>query len=137
MNEGKSKHFVGEVAQKAIVESRGKILVNKGKNDVIWEFPGGRLHDGETPEEGMRRELREEFGLDVFNLRPFKAVRSLHTKSGTYRVLIVYTANSAEPSATHNENELDDSKWITASELKPLPMYEDCEEVKRDYLKSK
>jgi 8-oxo-dGTP diphosphatase len=53
----------------AIVEKEGRILIAKRKKgdrfEGLWEFPGGKLDGGETPEEGLKREMREEFGVEV------------------------------------------------------------------------
>jgi 8-oxo-dGTP diphosphatase len=53
----------------AIIEREGTILIARRKRgdrqDDKWEFPGGKLEEGETPEVCLRRELREEFGIDV------------------------------------------------------------------------
>ena len=48
----------------AIIELDDKILIaqRKSKDDIfggLWEFPGGKIEDGETPEECMARELME------------------------------------------------------------------------------
>ena len=53
----------------AVIEKNGKILIAKRKSgdnlEHKWEFPGGKLEVGETPEECLRRELYEEFGIDT------------------------------------------------------------------------
>ncbi len=54
------------ISVKALVydETRTKFLAVQEASGV-WELPGGGLDHGETPEEGLRREVKEEMGLDV------------------------------------------------------------------------
>lgn len=53
----------------AILEKGGKFIIAQRKsNDHLsgkWEFPGGKIEPGETPEECLSRELKEEFNIDV------------------------------------------------------------------------
>ena len=53
----------------AILAKDGKILIAKRKDtDKIpnkWEFPGGKIKFDETPEACLRREIKEEFGVDI------------------------------------------------------------------------
>ena len=53
----------------AVIEKDGKILIAKrkkgGRLEDKWEFPGGKIEEGETPEDCLRRELLEEFGIDT------------------------------------------------------------------------
>jgi len=53
----------------AIIEKRGKILIARRKESDSsankWEFPGGTIEAEETPEECLRRELFEEFGIET------------------------------------------------------------------------
>ncbi|HEY8289753.1 MAG TPA: 8-oxo-dGTP diphosphatase MutT [Acetobacteraceae bacterium] len=57
------------VAACALVDVDGRVLLARrpeGKTMAgLWEFPGGKLHPGETPEAALIRELREELGIDV------------------------------------------------------------------------
>jgi 8-oxo-dGTP diphosphatase len=52
-----------------ITDPRGRILLTRrdGSSDMagLWEFPGGKREPGETPEEALIRELREEIGIEV------------------------------------------------------------------------
>lgn len=51
----------------AIIENNGKILIARRAKDQKlagkWEFPGGKVENGESPEECLKRELKEEFGI--------------------------------------------------------------------------
>ena len=52
------------VSVKGVLVRRGRVLVLRNDRGE-WELPGGRLDDGETPEEALRREISEETGLRV------------------------------------------------------------------------
>lgn len=53
----------------AIIESNGKLLVCQRRKDadfaLKWEFPGGKVKQGESPEEALGRELQEELGTEA------------------------------------------------------------------------
>lgn len=52
----------------AVIEKDGKVLVAKRKKaymGYLWEFPGGKQEDGETLEECLKREIKEELGIDI------------------------------------------------------------------------
>jgi A/G-specific adenine glycosylase len=70
-----------------IIAHQGKFYIQQRQADDVWgglwEFPGGRLEQGETPAEAARREIAEETEFQVAELRPFASVSHSYTK---YRV---------------------------------------------------
>jgi len=60
-----------------VVNDKGELLLIKRRDNDIhkpseWEIPGGRLDAGEDPFEGLKRETKEETGLDIEILNPLK-----------------------------------------------------------------
>lgn len=53
----------------AVVERDGRYLLTRRLPDThlagLWEFPGGKVHDGESHDAALRREMREELGVDA------------------------------------------------------------------------
>lgn len=60
----------------AVIERDGRVLLCRrppGKHHAdLWEFPGGKVEDGETDIETVRRELREELGVAVESIGPIE-----------------------------------------------------------------
>jgi mutator protein MutT len=57
-----------QIVTAAVIEKDGCILIARrmrGLHAGVWEFPGGTLEEGETYEECLKRELREELSVDA------------------------------------------------------------------------
>jgi len=57
-----------DVAAALIINNNKILLCQRKENDdfgLMWEFPGGGIEDGETPKEAIKREIKEETGLDI------------------------------------------------------------------------
>jgi len=67
-----------------IICKDGKCLIQKrpssGLLADLWEFPGGKRESGETLEQALRRELREELGVEVAAARPLITIRHAYTR---------------------------------------------------------
>jgi 8-oxo-dGTP diphosphatase len=57
----------------AVIEQNGRFLVSRRLQDThlagCWEFPGGKVHDGESHEDALQREIAEELSTGISGLR--------------------------------------------------------------------
>ncbi|TLY30105.1 MAG: NUDIX domain-containing protein, partial [Nitrospirae bacterium] len=62
-----------------LILHEGRYLIAQRKVGVhlggLWEFPGGKCEPGESLEDCLRRELREELGIEITTLVPFHVIR--------------------------------------------------------------
>lgn len=137
MIENESLHFVGKVAQKAIIRFHNKILVCRGVGDTLWEFPGGRLNNEGSPYENLAREIQEELGMSIEEIKPYHVITSLHLRTNTRRILIGYHATASRDTYTLDPDELEEAKWISIEELQIFPFFDDCRELADYYVSSK
>lgn len=104
----------------AILGRGGEVLLTRrppGKHLAgLWEFPGGKVEDWETPEEALVREIREELALDVSALRPWGFVH--HDYEDRRILMLVYRA---EPAGEPGRGALE-WRWQPVSELDPETM---------------
>jgi 8-oxo-dGTP diphosphatase len=76
----------------AIIEREGRILIGRRKNmghhPLKWEFPGGKVETGETPEAALIRELQEELGIQARIDR--ELMRYEYQYPGRSRILLIF-----------------------------------------------
>ena len=105
-----------------VIEHDGKILCmerDKGKYDYVsfkWEFPGGKIEEGETKEEALKRELREEMEMSVEITGHLIDVYHEYPDF----TMNMYTFNCIAKSKEFKMNVHHDFKWLDKSELNSL-----------------
>ena len=124
--EDESLNFVGRVAQKAIIEKEGKVLLMRNRGRETWELPGGRLQVGETPSEGLAREICEEFGVEVLVGQPVATGTFVLSRTGEPHFFVVYACTLRDPSVafTLAEDEVEEVRWVARDELATLNIWE-------------
>ena len=133
------KHFVGEVAQKAIIEHEGKILFVKNIGNTKWDFPGGRLHTDETSAEGLAREIMEEVGLEVEIGLPVyvEAVHGEHLKHPRCFIFFEVMLKSANPTIKMQADEIEEISWVVKNDVSSVDTWEPCKSALEKFLNLK
>jgi 8-oxo-dGTP diphosphatase len=112
------------VAACALVDTDGRVLLTRrpeGKKMAgLWEFPGGKLDPGETPEAALIRELKEELGIDVAAncLAPFAFAS--HDYEGFHLLMPLFVCRRWKGIPTARENQT--LSWVRASKLTEYEM---------------
>lgn len=120
---------------RALLEHNDKIFVSRGIGDNVWEFPGGRMHIGEEPEQGLLRELKEELGIDAKVGTLFYTQTFMHMRDKTPQLMMVYHCTMYDQEIQIDPAEVEEFKWLSRSELKTLPMFDDCRNAADKFLK--
>jgi 8-oxo-dGTP diphosphatase len=96
-----------------IIESQdGVLLINRKNPPYGWALPGGFVDYGETVEEAIVRETREEVGLDVINLRQFHCYSKPDRDPRQHTLSVVFTAESqGKPRASDDAAEARFFAW--------------------------
>lgn len=106
-----------EVAAAIIEDEQGRILIARrkpGKSQAgMWEFPGGKIEQGEMPEDCLRRELMEEMQIHIAPYAYFGV--NDHHYGATHIRLIAYRARYQNGQITLVDH--DEYRWITSHEL--------------------
>ncbi len=65
-----------DVAVGVLIDAEGRFLLTSRPEGKVyagyWEFPGGKLEEGETVEQALRRELQEEIGIEIGTAHPWR-----------------------------------------------------------------
>jgi 8-oxo-dGTP diphosphatase len=112
------------VSAVALIDSDGRVLMAKrpeGKTLAgLWEFPGGKVEEGETPEAALIRELKEELGIDVAQscLAPLTFASHAYEAFHLFMPLFVCRRWKGIPRALEGQ----ELKWVYARDLRSLAM---------------
>ena len=103
----------------AIIQKENKILATKrgyGEFINMWEFPGGKIESGETKEQALVREIKEELNIEI-SVDKF-AIDIEYQYPNFYLLMSCFMCSIKEGSIELLEH--NDGKWITKEELNTL-----------------
>ena len=111
----------------AIIRQGDKIFATQrgyGEWKDWWEFPGGKMEFGESPEEALKREIREELSTEIYVDEYFCTVEydypKFHLTMHCYLCSLLTDAlhlNEHEAARWLTKEELDSVKWLPADEI--------------------
>jgi 8-oxo-dGTP diphosphatase len=112
------------VAACALIDIDGRVLIAQrpeGRSMAgLWEFPGGKVEQGERPEEALIRELREELGIVVKEACLAPLTFASHTYEDFQLLMPLYVCRRWEGMVTPLEGQ--QLTWARPAKLKDYPM---------------
>jgi len=120
-------------ALKAIIVKDRKILILKRAKEEdcfkeMWDIPGGKINFGEMPEDALKREVKEETGLEIEIIKPIR-VWSFFKNNGKTQVVGVTMLCKYKRGKVRLSKEHTEFKWISPEEIED---YEIHEGIKKD-----
>lgn len=104
----------------AVIQRDGRFLLclrpAHKRHGGLWEFPGGKLEQGETLLDAARRELDEELGVAV--IRAGDPLHSVHDAGSPFVIHFVPVAIGGEPRPLEH----DDVRWLAPADAALLPL---------------
>jgi len=114
-----------QVGVKIFLKNReGKYLLLKRSPEKypevsgFWDIPGGRIILGTTLLENLKREVKEETGLEITSLPRLIFAQDIFPKRGGHIVRLTYLADSSASEVIIDDNEHTEYRWLTQSEIK-------------------
>lgn len=112
------------VVAAALVDADNRVLIAQrpaGKQLAgLWEFPGGKLHPGERPEDALARELEEELGVQICAPCLAPLTFASHAYDDFHLLMPLYVCRKWEGFITPAEGQA--VKWARARDLRNYPM---------------
>jgi len=108
----------------ALIDVDGRVLIAQrpeGKSMAgLWEFPGGKVDPGETPEAALIRELREELGIDTAESCLAPLTFASHRYEGFHLLMPLYACRRWHGTVTAKEHQ--QLAWVRPVRLGDYPM---------------
>jgi 8-oxo-dGTP diphosphatase len=121
----------------AIIREKGKVLIaQRMRNSLFglkWEFPGGKVEGDESPEECLRRELKEELGIETENLGLFTTTKYSYKDFDVE--LLFYNVRRVSGDLQLNSHE--NLVWIGIDELQDYDFVEADTSIIKKIMESK
>jgi len=112
------------VAACALVDPDGRVLITQrpeGKSMAgLWEFPGGKVEPGETPEQSLVRELKEELAIDTQSSCLAPLTFASHTYPDFHLLMPFYVCRRWQGNLQPQEGQA--SQWVRAKDLRRFRM---------------
>ena len=110
----------------------GQRAANKSQGG-LWEFMGGKIEPGETPEQALARECREELSLEIENEHIIDSVVHEYPEKTIRLTLIECTPKVG---SLPRPNEHQDIRWVTREEMEALDFAPaDCDLIRKGFAK--
>jgi len=117
-------HKLVLVVAAALIDPDGRVLITQrpeGKPMAgLWEFPGGKVEAGETPEETLIRELREELAIDTEAACLAPLTFASHRYPDFHLLMPFYVCRKWQGIVRPSEGQA--TKWVRARDLRGYPM---------------